>query len=227
MSGSIALTPALEDYLEAIYVLQKVKEIVKVVDIAEHLKVTMPSVTGGLRRLAELECVMHEKWRRVKLTDEGERLARRINRRHEDLYSFYHEILGVEKDMAGKAACKVEHILEPAIIERTLFLTRWIQELPVDVKSEFTRRMRADMEAREHAVKPRTLDEVEPGAKAVVSKINVRGELGRRLLDMGIIKGVDIEVIKVAPLGDPIEVRLKGYHLSLRKSEAKNIEVEK
>lgn len=226
MPGSIALTPALEDYLEAIYVLQKVKELVKVVDIADHLKVTMPSVTGGIRRLAELECVVHEKWRRVKLTDQGERLARRINRRHEDLYTFYHEILGVEKDTAEKSACKVEHVLEPAIIERTLFLTRWIQELPEDVRSDFSRRMRADMEAREIAVKPRTLDEVEPGANAVVTKINVRGELGRRLLDMGIIKGVDIQVIKVAPLGDPIEIKLKGYFLSLRKSEANQIEVE-
>ena len=59
MSDHTTLTPALEDYLEAVYVLQKVKDIVKIVDIAEYLKVTMPSVTGEIRRLADLNYVIY------------------------------------------------------------------------------------------------------------------------------------------------------------------------
>lgn len=68
------------------------------------------------------------------------------------------------------------------------------------------------------------LSELGPGSRAKI--IAVRGRLKKRLQDMGIISGELIEVIKIAPLGDPIEVRIKGYNLSLRKNEAENIEVE-
>ncbi len=130
MSENSGITAALEDYLEAIYVLQKTRDIVKVVDIAEHLKVTMPSVNGGIKRLASLGYVIHEKWRQVKLTEEGENIAISVNRRHKDLSAFYHDILGVDEDSAEESACKVEHVLDPAIIERIISLTHWIRSLP-------------------------------------------------------------------------------------------------
>lgn len=69
------------------------------------------------------------------------------------------------------------------------------------------------------------LAEIKSGKKAEVVKINVKGQLGRHLMDMGIHRGTEITVRKVAPLGDPIEVTVRGYELSLRKSEAENIEV--
>ncbi|MBL8156291.1 MAG: ferrous iron transport protein A [Anaerolineae bacterium] len=70
-----------------------------------------------------------------------------------------------------------------------------------------------------------TLDELRPGEKAVVHKVGGAGELRRRLMDMGITRGIEIEVLKAAPLGDPVEYRVRGYHLSLRKSEAHLIEI--
>ncbi len=226
MADDNLLTPALEDYLEAVYVLQKAKDIVKVVDISEHLKVTMPSVTDGIRRLAEMDYVVYEKWRRVKLTGEGEKIARRINRRHEELYTFYHEILGADKDMSEKSACRVEHVLAPAIIERIICLTRWMQSLPEEMKKGFTDQIKAQVANEKFIVRKRFLDQVELGAKAVVSRVTAIGEVGQRLLDMGIVKGARLQVMRVAPMGDPIEIKIKGYNLSLRKSEAKTIEVE-
>lgn len=71
-----------------------------------------------------------------------------------------------------------------------------------------------------------TLKEVKPGKSASVVKLTGEGALKRRIMDMGITKGVQILVRKVAPLGDPIEVNVRGYELSLRKSEAENIVVE-
>lgn len=71
-----------------------------------------------------------------------------------------------------------------------------------------------------------TLREVKPGKSVSVVKLTGEGALKRRIMDMGIIKGVQILVRKVAPLGDPIEVNVRGYELSLRKSEAENIVVE-
>lgn len=72
----------------------------------------------------------------------------------------------------------------------------------------------------------RTLKEIENGNTVRVIKLNGEGPVKRRIMDMGITKGVDIYVRKVAPLGDPVEVTVRGYELSLRKADAEMIEVE-
>ena len=72
----------------------------------------------------------------------------------------------------------------------------------------------------------KTLRDVKIGETARVAKIHGQGNIRRRIMDMGITKNVDIYVRKVAPLGDPIEITLRGYELSLRKAEAQEIEVE-
>jgi ferrous iron transport protein A len=71
-----------------------------------------------------------------------------------------------------------------------------------------------------------TLRNVKIGGTAKVVKVHGEGALRRRIMDMGITKGVEIYVRKVAPLGDPIEVNLRGYELSLRKDDAEMVEVE-
>ena len=70
-----------------------------------------------------------------------------------------------------------------------------------------------------------TLKDVKIGISAIVTKINGQGPLKRRIMDMGITKGVNIRVVKVAPLGDPIEINVRNYELSLRKADAALIEV--
>ncbi len=71
-----------------------------------------------------------------------------------------------------------------------------------------------------------TLREAKIGDTVTVKKINGEGALKRRIMDMGITKGTQIYVRKVAPLGDPVEVTLRGYELSLRKGDAENIIIE-
>ena len=72
----------------------------------------------------------------------------------------------------------------------------------------------------------KTLKEVVCGQTVKVAKLNGEGPVKRRIMDMGITKGVEVFVRKVAPLGDPIEVTVRGYELSLRKADAEMIEVE-
>ena len=72
----------------------------------------------------------------------------------------------------------------------------------------------------------KTLKEIPCGQTAKVSKLTGDGPVKRRIMDMGITKGVDIYVRKVAPLGDPIEVTVRGYELSLRKADSEMILVE-
>jgi ferrous iron transport protein A len=72
----------------------------------------------------------------------------------------------------------------------------------------------------------KTLKDVKIGSSARVVRLYGEGALKRRIMDMGITKGVEIYVRKVAPLGDPMELRVRGYELSLRKEDAEKIEVE-
>ncbi|WP_195984794.1 ferrous iron transport protein A [Clostridium sp. D33t1_170424_F3] len=71
----------------------------------------------------------------------------------------------------------------------------------------------------------KTLKDVKCGQTVSVTRLNGAGPLKRRIMDMGITKGTQILVRKVAPLGDPVEVNVRGYELSIRKSEAENIEI--
>ncbi len=72
----------------------------------------------------------------------------------------------------------------------------------------------------------KTLREVKVGKTAKVVKVHGEGAIKRRIMDMGITRGVEIYVRKVAPLGDPLELRVRGYELSLRKEDAERIEIE-
>lgn len=72
----------------------------------------------------------------------------------------------------------------------------------------------------------KTLRDVKIGETVTVKRLNGEGAIKRRIMDMGITKGAEVYVRKVAPLGDPIELTVRGYELSLRKADAEKIEVE-
>jgi Fe2+ transport system protein FeoA len=73
-------------------------------------------------------------------------------------------------------------------------------------------------------IKP--LSELKPKERGKIIKVGGRGSIHRHILDMGVVCGTAVEVQRVAPLGDPIEIKVKGYNLTLRKEEAANIQVE-
>ncbi len=72
----------------------------------------------------------------------------------------------------------------------------------------------------------KTLRDVKIGETCTVVKLNGEGAIKRRIMDMGITKGVEVYVRKVAPLGDPVEITVRGYELSIRKADAETIEVQ-
>ena len=73
----------------------------------------------------------------------------------------------------------------------------------------------------------RTLDQLKPGQSGVVVTLHGEGAIHQRLLEMGVLEGEEVSVIRLAPLGDPMEIRVQGYHLSLRKAEARLVELER
>ncbi len=219
MQKTHELSPALENYLEAIYILQKVKHPVKVIDIAEYLSVKMPSVTYNMIKLAGKGLIKHEKRSHVELSESGERIARSVHRTHEELFDFFHNILGVSRSAAEEDACRAEHTLSRETVGRLVQFTQWVNALP---ESSAFQPSSAFEPVPSDGIR---LADIPAGGRARVSRIHASGELRKRLVEMGMNKGVDVEVVRAAPLGDPIDVKLKGFHLSLRLKEAAEIEV--
>ncbi len=114
----------MEDYLEAIAVLRGEEKVARVNGMSRRLGVTMPSVTSALKKLSDRGLVIHEKYGYVSLTDEGNKLAQDVLRRHRALARFFCEALGVDKRTGEEDACRIEHVISPVSMDR---LTKFLE----------------------------------------------------------------------------------------------------
>lgn len=247
------LSASLEDYLEVIFVVLTQKQAARAKDIAERLKVAACSVTGALRSLAGEGLIHYAPNGLITLTDEGRRLAEDVVHRHQALRNFFIKVLGVEEQEADAAACRMEHAIARTILERFIKFAEWIDHGPqeklcwVDSR-DFTCGPDPDAPpcqlsqppaderplpseeprpARETSVgSPVPMVDLPLGCKARIARLRLAGASRKRLLEMGLTPGAVIEIERLAPLGDPIDIKVKGYHLSLRKEDACQIEVE-
>jgi len=120
MAVAAKLSASLEDYLEAIYQVIEERGEARAKDIAGRLDVAASSVTNALQGLVKRDLVHHQPYDLITLTDKGERVAREVVRRHEVLSSFFTEVLSVDEKTAADCACKMEHIVGDAILERLI-----------------------------------------------------------------------------------------------------------
>ena len=124
------LTPAIENYLEAIFNLGKEKRVVRVKDIAKRLGVKMPTVTHMLKTLSERGLIEYEKYEYLELTKNGADVGEEIDRRHHVLRSFLTDILGIDLEKADEEACKMEHAVGTATMDRFVLFMEFIQSCP-------------------------------------------------------------------------------------------------
>ena len=251
MTLTDALTASMEDYLEAIFHIIAEKQAVRPKDIARRLKVSNSSVTGALRSLADKELINYAPYDVITLTASGKAFAKDVIRRHEVLRDFFVKVLAVEESDADKAACRMEHSIPKLILERFIQFAEFVEVCPrggakwvagfgyrcdhegtqencercISVILEELKKQR--LQGDRNGMETVKLKELKPGQKGKVLRISTRGATNKRIVEMGITAGAVVEVERVAPLGDPIDVKVKGYHLSLRKEEAEGIEVEK
>ncbi len=229
------LSASLEDYLEAIFNLAGEFNVAHSKDIAKSLDVSKSSVTGALRVLKEKGLANYKPYDSVTLTKAGQTAAAEVVKKHNILKSFFIKVLGVEADIAQKAACKAEHVLGPRVITKLLCFIEFVtknSERGYNLASEFEKFCKNRLQNSDFSNKETSkvddivgLNEVKPGQKGRIVKIIGRSGVNKRIADMGVVPGTIVEVQRVAPLGDPIDVKLKGYHLSLRKEEASKIMV--
>ena len=113
------LTKSLEDYIEAIYMINENGN-VRLRDVAQKLEVKLPSANQALNKLSEEKLIHYEKYGNIKLTVKGEKTAKEVYKKHEALYKFLTEILGVDKKIAQKEACEMEHCLSTQTIKKLI-----------------------------------------------------------------------------------------------------------
>ncbi|MDI9613964.1 MAG: DtxR family transcriptional regulator [Acidobacteriota bacterium] len=250
MTAAETLTASLEDYLEAIFHIIAEKQAVRPKDIATRLKVSSSSVTGALRSLADRELINYAPYDVISLTPAGTVAAKDVVRRHEVLSDFFVKVLAVDECDADKAACQMEHSIPKIILERFIQFAEFIEVCPRggskwiagfgyhcdhdDTRENCERCISATLEdvkrrRRQGGPKAMTavkLKDLKPGQRGKVLKVNAREGANKRMVEMGVTPGAVVEVKRVAPLGDPIDIKVKGYHLSMRKDEADGIEIE-
>ncbi len=112
------LTASLEDYLEAIFRLSQRKRVVRVRDVAQTVGVTPPSATGAVKSLKERGLVSHERYEDVVLTADGKAVAEDVHQRHEELRSFFEDVLLLDPETADDEACRLEHSISELAIDR-------------------------------------------------------------------------------------------------------------
>jgi DtxR family Mn-dependent transcriptional regulator len=251
MVAAEALTASLEDYLEAIFHIIAEKEAVRPKDIAKRLEVSNASVTGALRALADRALIRYSPYDVITLTSEGKTAAKDVIRRHEVLRDFFCKVLTVEDSEADKAACQMEHSIPKVILERFIQFVEFVEVCPrggakwiagfgyycdhnntkgncercISLALDKATNARKHQEARSTAPTG-NLKNLKPGQKGRVLKVSSTGEIKKRIIEMGVIPGSVVEIERIAPLGDPIDIKVKGYHLSLRKEDAEKIDVE-
>jgi len=124
------LTSAMEDYLEAIFDLDRDRKVVRVRDIARQLGVKMPTVTSMLKTLRDRNLVVYEKYEYLELTREGRDVGREIDRRHQVLRRFLTEVLKVKPVQADEEACGMEHAFSKETLDTLVDFMDFIHSRP-------------------------------------------------------------------------------------------------
>jgi DtxR family transcriptional regulator, Mn-dependent transcriptional regulator len=131
------LSKSLEDYLEAVYMVAQKKKIVRVKDLIKKLDVKTASVIGALKKLEQRGLVEHEHYGYIELTPEGKKRAMRIYEKHTVLIRFLTDFLRVDKKIAEKDACLMEHCISDETFSKIIQLIRLVEAEPVKLPSWF------------------------------------------------------------------------------------------
>lgn len=130
MSSTLDLTASQEDYLEAIYHISAEKMAARAKDISQRLGVRGSSVTGALRTLGGLGLINYAPYDLITLTSKGKAVAKEVVNRHKALEKFLVNVLGIDAKEADEAACKMEHAVPKAIIERLAKYSEYVEKCP-------------------------------------------------------------------------------------------------
>jgi DtxR family Mn-dependent transcriptional regulator len=207
----------IEDYLKAIFVLQKEKGKVGTNELAKKMGIAAASATGMIKKLSEKNLVTYEPYQGVKLTESGKRIAGEVIRHHRLIELFLSESLGVPWDKVHEEAEKWEHVLSEDLEDR-------IDEL---LGFPTTDPHGAPIPDRNGKLTPDVtipLSDLRVGQSAIISEVNDdNSELLRYLGKMGFYPKIKIMIVKKAPFEGPIEIKLDDMQHSIGSKVASQI----
>lgn len=219
------ISSSLEDYLEAIAEIIEEQGHAHTKEIADHLKVKMPSVTNALQALSARGLIHYQSHSPVFLTPAGAETAAVIRHRHNALRNFFCDILKLPANESNDAACKVEHIIGEKVTSRIVLLSEAIavREDCAELRAYLNQtlpQLNSETSGQEQLI---SLDQLPVGARGVVVKVaeNLRGI--KKFADLGLVSGTLLEMEGTAPLGALMRIKVMGSSLSLRKSDAAHI----
>jgi DtxR family Mn-dependent transcriptional regulator len=233
-----SLSENVEEYLEVLYKLSPNGELVSTSQISENLKIAPASVTQMLKKLSKKGYVEYSPYKGAVLTKEGLKIAKKVTRKHRLLERFLCDVLKIKKHKIHEQACEMEHSLSDDAERALCHLLEHPDKCPgesiipeCDLKftncEECLQRKEDDIE--EVGKRNQNLISILDLKEKNNAKVSfIRGDYNviRRLLDMGITIGAIISVIKVAPLGGPVEVAVRGSKLAIGHDIASNVFVE-
>jgi len=138
------MSPSLEQYIEAIADLLSRDKVCSVSDIAEQVQVSRPAASRAVRELSEQELVAHRSYGYVDLTPKGLSIAERLAARHEVLYQFLREVLLFDEEWADQEACRLEHQLNDALVDRLSELSKFFAA-DEDLGAQWARKLRRSL----------------------------------------------------------------------------------
>lgn len=128
------LSVSLEDYIEEIYSQVLKKGNAKVTEIASALNVRKASVTGAMNVLSDKKLINYAPYAPITLTKQGEKIAKEVLRKHQNITEFFESILGMDNGEAAEIACKMEHIVSEKLFNNMVKLTEYIKSEQIDIK---------------------------------------------------------------------------------------------
>ena len=214
------LSQAVEDYLKAIFEVQRDHGKVATTVLAERMGVAPASATGMIKKLAGLKLVRHSPYQGVILTRAGEKLALEVLRHHRLLELYLAEALGYTWDQVHDEACRLEHVIseefEDKIYEALGRPTRDPHGEPIPTKD-------GKMPSADHE----PLSDLQPGTAGVISQVSKSNpEILRYLGARGLIPEATVEVVEKAPFEGPLTVRTGENSYVLGRQLASHIRVE-
>ncbi len=214
----MTISHAMEDYLKTIYLLRQGGEVTTSA-IALKLKVSAPSVTGMVKKLADMKLLRYTRYQGVELTEAGQKIALEVLRHHRLLELYLKEALGYSWDMVHDEAERLEHVISEEFEDRIAEALGWPETdphgHPIPTK-----------EGVIPLIAVRELVEVEVGQSATVRQVSDRDAgMLRYLAALGFFPGATVQVLEKAPFEGPLRVRIGGVEHAVGRELARHVYV--
>ncbi|MEM2081695.1 MAG: metal-dependent transcriptional regulator [Candidatus Bathyarchaeia archaeon] len=228
-----------EDYLKTIYDLSQNGKAVGTTEISQALRIAPASVTEMLKKLANKGYITYSPYHGTILTNKGRQIAEKIARKHRLLERFLHDVLRIDKEKVHSQACEMEHSLSDEAEESLCRFLRHPDRCPDDGKMIPPCNLQIESCAKCIQLHEKGLEEAGKHEQSLVAISSLKeGQCGKialirggrnmvqRLLDMGLTPGTTICVVRIAPLGGPVELAVRDSKLAIGKGVASKIFVE-